>query len=84
MNREDPTAALEREIARVVHDLRNPLNAFVTSLALLDAALPEEPGIIRRTLEGMGRSVEEMNRLITGLAERGAAGGGEPGVTLPR
>jgi signal transduction histidine kinase len=84
MNREDPTETAKREIARVVHDLRNPLNAFVTSLALLEAALPEEPGIVRRTLEGMARSVEEMNRLITALAERGAAGGGEPGVTLAR
>ena len=75
MNREDPTAALEREIARAVHDLRNPLNAFVTSLALLEAVLPEEPGIARRTLEGMGRSVEEMHRVIAELAERSSAGG---------
>ena len=78
MSRDEPTGAAEREIARVVHDLRNPLNAFVTSLALLEAVLPEEPGIVRRTLAGMGRSVEEMNRLIAELSERGRAPGAPP------
>ena len=70
---DDPTDTLEREIARLVHDLRNPLNAFVTSLALLEAVLPEEPGIARRTLAGMNRSVEEMHRVIAELAARGSA-----------
>lgn len=75
MTREHLTTDREREIALLVHDLRNPLNAFVTSLALLEAVLPEEPGIARRTIEGMNRSVEEMHRVIAELAERGSAAG---------
>lgn len=68
MSNDSREALLEREIARLVHDLRNPLNAFATSVALLDATLPEEPGIARRTLGSMGRSVEEMQRVIAEVA----------------
>jgi signal transduction histidine kinase len=68
MSNDSREALLEREIARLVHDLRNPLNAFATSVALLDATLPEEPGLTRRTLGCMGNAVEEMQRVIAELA----------------
>ena len=68
MTNDSREALLTREhelrAARLVHDLRNPVNAFATSLALLEAMVPEEEGIVRRTLANMGRSVEEMTRLI--------------------
>lgn len=63
-------------LSTVLHDLRNPLNAFATSLALLEALLPETQGTVRRTLDAMERSVQHMNRLLDELqdAARGNRG----------
>ena len=66
---EDTTAAAESRLAEVAHDLRNPLNAFATSLALLDALLGEPEGSLRRTLNSMDRSVKEMHHLVETLIE---------------
>lgn len=74
---EETTAAAEARLAEVAHDLRNPLNAFATSLALLDALLGEPEGTVRRTLNAMDRSVQEMHHLVEDLVE-GPASIGRP------
>lgn len=66
---EETTRATEERLASVAHDLRNPLNAFATSLALLDALLGEPEGTVRRTLNAMDRSVQEMHHLVEDLVE---------------
>lgn len=66
---EETTSAAEARLAEVAHDLRNPLNAFATSLALLDALLGEPAGTVRRTLHAMDRSVQEMHHLVEDLVE---------------
>lgn len=66
---DETTAAAEARLAEVAHDLRNPLNAFATSLALLDALLGEPEGTVRRTLNAMDRSVQEMHHLVETLVE---------------
>jgi len=66
---DETTAAAESRLAEVAHDLRNPLNAFATSLALLDALLGEPEGTVRRTLNAMDRSVQEMHHLVETLVE---------------
>lgn len=77
------TAALEEAIkvrdsmlAVVSHDLRNPLNAFATSLALLEEVLPEKQGTVRRTLDAMDRSIDQMNRLLGDLLDVARVEGG--------
>lgn len=66
---DETTAAAEARLAEIAHDLRNPLNAFATSLALLDALLGEPEGTVRRTLNAMDRSVQEMHHLVEELVE---------------
>ena len=65
----ETSAAAEARLAEIAHDLRNPLNAFATSLALLDALLGEPEGTVRRTLNAMDRSVQEMHHLVETLVE---------------
>lgn len=56
-------------LAQAAHDLRNPLNAFATSLALLEAVIEEPDDRVRRTLDAMERSVREMQRKLDELVD---------------
>lgn len=67
-----PEHAERTRLARAAHDLRNPLNAFATSLAILEAVLEEPDGTVRRTLDSMERSVQEMERRLDELTDEGS------------
>lgn len=77
---EEAVQARDSMIAVVSHDLRNPLNAFATSLALLEEVLPETQGTVRRTLDAMDRSVQQMNRLLGDLLDVARIEGGRLSV----
>lgn len=61
--------ARDSVLAVVSHDLRNPLNAVTTSLALLDHVLPDEEGTARRAVNTIRRSAQQMSRLIDDLLD---------------
>ena len=77
---EEAVQARDSMLAVVSHDLRNPLNAFATSLALLEEVLPEKQGTVRRTLDAMERSIQQMNRLLGDLLDVARIEGGRLSV----
>lgn len=83
----EATAALEEAVeardsmlAVVSHDLRNPLNAFATSLALLQELLKDPAPTVVRTLDAMDRSAKQMNRLLEDLLDVARIEGGRLSV----
>lgn len=83
----EATAALEEAVeardsmlAVVSHDLRNPLNAFATSLALLQELLKNPEPTVARTLDAMDRSAKQMNRLLEDLLDVARIEGGRLSV----
>lgn len=66
---EDAVEARDSMLAVVSHDLRNPLNAFATSLALLKELLRDPDPTVARTLDAMDRSAQQMNRLLEDLLD---------------
>lgn len=64
-----PERSERSRLAQAAHDLRNPLNAFATSLALLEAVIEEPDDRVRRTLDAMERSVREMQHRLDELVD---------------
>jgi signal transduction histidine kinase len=66
------------EMSRLLHDLREPLGAFVIYLALLDDEKLSDDG--RKHLESMLGSVQ---RMVTAVGEIASSFGLEPGKSTP-
>jgi signal transduction histidine kinase len=61
-------AARDSVLAVVSHDLRDPLNAIVTSVAVLEESCPAN-GPTRRAVQTIRRSTDQMSRLIRDLLD---------------
>jgi signal transduction histidine kinase len=77
---EEAVEARDSMLAVVSHDLRNPLNAFATSLALLEELLTEPNPTVARTLDAMDRSAQQMNKLLEDLLDVARIEGGRLSV----
>jgi PAS domain S-box-containing protein len=68
-------------VAIVSHDLRNPLSAITTSVALLHRATAvDDTGRTKKYIEAIGRSAERMKRLISDLLDMASIDGGHMAV----
>jgi signal transduction histidine kinase len=62
--------ALRDDVVRIVsHDLRNSLSIVLMSSDILLQATPRDPAMLRRRLEAIRTSAEEMNRLVHDLLD---------------
>jgi signal transduction histidine kinase len=85
-------AALERErknqlasLASVAHDLRNPLAALRTSLALVDVGgAAGQPERVRKALEISTRQVETLERMVGDLMDEACIEAGQLELQLSR
>jgi signal transduction histidine kinase len=65
---QEALSARDSVLAVVSHDLRDPLNAVVTSTAVLEESCPQE-GPARRAVQTIRRSTDQMSRLIRDLLD---------------
>jgi signal transduction histidine kinase len=77
---EEAVEARDSMLAVVSHDLRNPLNAFATSLALLEELIRDPDPTVARTLDAMDRSAQQMNKLLEDLMDVARIEGGRLSV----
>ena len=70
-------AARDHLLSMVSHDLRNPLSVVMMATALLRAQVPAESTQMRRQLEMIARSADQMTRMIGDLLEVARADAGQ-------
>ncbi|HEY2413577.1 MAG TPA: response regulator [Pirellulaceae bacterium] len=62
-----PAPAEKKPLAKIVHELRNPLSAFTTALHLINTQ-PDQPDLIRQLAGMMTQQLDRFTQLIEELA----------------